>query len=102
MALSHTLNGTLYTRGHIAVVTTWALVLCWALGLCCALAREVQVHIPVARPHHSRFLLVAVALDLEVDVEVAAHGTEVDQKFSRALLYLRAARRPRQANKPRT
>ena len=54
------------TRGHIAVATTWA------LGLCCALAREVQGHISVARPHHSRFLLVAVALDLEVDVEVGA------------------------------
>ena len=68
MALSLTLNnGTLYTRGHIAVATTWA------LGLCCALAREVQGHISVARPHHSRFLLVAVALDLEVDVEVRAN-----------------------------
>ena len=30
--LSLTLNGTLYTRGHIAVATTWA------LGLCCALS----------------------------------------------------------------
>ena len=70
MALSLTLNGTLYTRGHIAVATTWA------LGLCCALAREVQGHISVARPHHSRFLLVAVALDLEVDVEVGAQNVD--------------------------